>query len=180
MYKDCRTVTNRAAIFLPPQFSSFSNILPIFEAVLNYSIFSSIMLKRIIRYTWPPAVVAAIIFYLCCLIPVNDIPDMEFRFFIPTDKIVHFLMFFGLAGVASINYIHYKKEHIIILKLIVFAILIPVIYGGLIEIMQAEYFTERTGDWFDFLADALGVIASLPVSLWFRRFMLDRQLREEI
>ncbi|WP_029906076.1 VanZ family protein [Prevotella sp. 10(H)] len=138
------------------------------------------MFKRIIRYTWPPAVIAVIIFYLCCLIPVNDIPEVGFEFFIPTDKLVHFLMYFGLAGVASINYIYYKKGHIIILKLIVFAILIPIVYGGLIEIIQAEYFPERSGDWYDFLADVLGALASLPVSLWFRRFMLNRQLQEEV
>ncbi len=137
------------------------------------------MLKRIVRYTWPPAVIAVIIFYLCCLIPTDNIPDVGFQFFIPADKIVHFLMYFGLAGVASFNYIFYKKGHIIILKLVVFAILVPIIYGGVIEIIQAEYFPGRSGDWYDFLADALGVLASLPISLWFRRFMLNRQLQEE-
>ena len=65
------------------------------------------------------------------------------------------------------------------MKLVVFAILVPIIYGGLIEIIQAEYFPGRSGDWYDFLADALGVLASLPISLWFRRFMLNRQLQEE-
>lgn len=137
------------------------------------------MLKRIIRYTWPPAAVAIIIFYLCCLIPTDEIPDVGFQFFIPPDKIVHFLMYFGLAGVASINYIYDKKGHIIILKLVLFAILVPILYGGLVEIIQAEYFPDRSGDWYDFLADALGALASLPISLWFRRFMLNRQLQEE-
>lgn len=88
-------------------------------------------------------------------------------------------MYFGLSGVASFNYIFYKKGHIIILKLVVFAILVPIIYGGMIEIIQAEYFPGRSGDWSDFLADVLGVLASLPISLWFRRFMLNRQLQEE-
>lgn len=137
------------------------------------------MLKRIFKYSWPPAIVAIIIFYLCCLIPSNDIPEVGFDFFIPTDKIVHFLMYFGLAGVASFNYIYDKKGKIIILKLIVFAILIPIIYGGVIEILQDRYFPERGGDWYDFLADILGAIASLPFSFWFRRFLLDRQLTEQ-
>ena len=135
------------------------------------------MLKKIFRYTWPPAIVAIIIFYLCCLIPPDDVPDIGFDFFIPTDKIVHFLMYLGLAGIASLNYIYDKKGHVIILKLVVFAILIPVLYGGLIEILQAEFFPPRTGDWYDFLADTLGVLASLPFSLWFRRFLLNQQLK---
>lgn len=137
------------------------------------------MLKRILKYSWPPAIVAIIIFYLCCLIPQQDIPDVGFEFFIPTDKIVHFLMFFGLAAVASFNYIYDKKGKIIILKLVVFAILIPILYGGLIEIIQEKYYPERSGDWYDFLADALGALASIPLSLWFRRFLLDRQLTEQ-
>ncbi len=137
------------------------------------------MLKRIFKYSWPPAIIAVIIFYLCCLIPTRDIPEVDIEFFIPTDKVVHFLMYLGLAGVASFNYIYDKNGHIIILKLILFAILIPIIYGGAIEIIQAEYFPERSGDWYDFLADVLGALASLPFSLWFRRFLLNRQLKEQ-
>jgi VanZ family protein len=137
------------------------------------------MLKKIFKYTWPPFLVAVVIFYLCCLIPPRDVPDVDFDFFIPTDKVVHFLMYLGLAGVASFNYIYDKKGHIIILKLIAFAILIPILYGGLIEIIQAEYFEERSGDWYDFLADVLGALASLPFSLWFRRLLLNKQLREQ-
>lgn len=138
------------------------------------------MLKRIFKYTWPPAIVAVIIFYLCCLIPTNDIPDVEFNFFIPMDKIVHFLMYFGLSIVASFNYIYDRKGKIIILKLVAFAILIPIVYGGLIEILQAEYFSGRSGDWYDFLADVLGSLSTLPFSLWFRRFLLNRELEEEV
>ncbi|MBB4035086.1 VanZ family protein [Dysgonomonas hofstadii] len=137
------------------------------------------MLKRIFKYTWPPAIVAVIIFYLCCLIPPDDVPDVGFEFFIPTDKVVHFLMYFGLAGIASFNYVYDKKGHIIILKLLVFAILVPILYGGLIEILQAEFFPLRSGDWYDFLADVLGALASIPFSLWFRRILLNRQLKEE-
>lgn len=138
------------------------------------------MLKRIFKYTWPPAIVAVIIFYLCCLIPANDIPDVEFKFFIPTDKIIHFLMYFGLSIVASFNYIYDKKGKIIILKLVAFAVLVPIIYGGLIEILQAEYFSGRSGDWYDFLADVLGSLATLPFSLWFRHYLLNKQLEEEL
>lgn len=129
---------------------------------------------RVFQYTWAPAIVAAIIFYLCCLIETSEIPNVEFDFFIPTDKIVHFLMFFGLSTVASFNYIYIKKGQIIILKLIFFAILIPILYGGFIEIIQAEYFTSRSGDWYDFLADMLGSLAAVPFALWFRRILLNK------
>lgn len=129
-------------------------------------------MKKIFKYTWPPAIIAIIIFYLCCLITPDEVPEIDG---IPhMDKVVHFVMYFGLSLVASCNYILDKKGHIIILKLIVFAIAIPIIYGGIIEIVQSYYFN-RTGDWFDFLADTLGSLASLPISFWFRRFLLNRQ-----
>lgn len=130
---------------------------------------------KIVRYSWAPLIVALIIFYLCCLIPTDDIPAIGFDFFVPIDKIVHFFMYFGLAGVASINYIIDRKGNIIVLKLVVFAILIPIFYGGIIEIIQEKYFTGRGGDSYDFLADCLGAIASLPFSLWFRKYLLNRQ-----
>lgn len=135
---------------------------------------------RVFKYIWPSVVVALIIFYLCCLIPSNEIPLIEWDFFVEKDKLVHFLMYFGLAIVTSFNYIYLDNGHIIILKYIAFALLLPVLYGGLIEIIQSEYITERSGDWFDFLANTIGVFASIPFSLWFRKYLLNKQLREEI
>ncbi len=87
-------------------------------------------------------------------------------------------MYFGLSIVASFNYIYDRKGKIIILKLVAFAVLIPIVYGGLIEILQAEYFVDRGGDWYDFLADVLGSLSTLPFSLWFRRYLLNRELEE--
>lgn len=135
---------------------------------------------NVLKLTWPPAVIALIIFYLCCLIPSDDIPAFEWNFFFEKDKVVHFIMYFGLALVASCNYIYLRKGRIIILKYIGLTLLVPILYGGLIEVIQAEYFVDRSGDWYDLVADILGVLASVPISLCYRRFLLNRQLRNEI
>lgn len=124
------------------------------------------------KYIWAPSIVAIIIFYLCCLISVDEMPDTGFELFMHADKLVHFLMFFGLSMVASFNYIILNRGKIIILKMIVFAVLLPILYGGLIEIVQHEYFPNRMGDWYDFLADALGAIFTIPFSLYLRRRLL--------
>lgn len=129
---------------------------------------------RTINYIWPPAIIATIIFYLSCLIAPNDVPDVEFDFPIETDKIVHFLMYLGLAGIASFNYIYIHKGKIIILRMLAFAVLVPILYGGLIEILQDNYF-DRTGDWFDFLANSLGALTSIPFSLCLRKWMLKKE-----
>ena len=35
---------------------------------------------------------------------------------------------------------------------------LPIIYGGLIEIIQEQWFAPRSGEWMDWLADCIGVI----------------------
>lgn len=125
-------------------------------------------MSRAIRYLWIPAIIASIIFYLCCLIPTDDIPNIGSNFPIPMDKIVHFSMFFGLSGASALYYVYDNKGYVKIKKLVIGAILLPVLYGGLIEVLQANFFPPRAGDWYDFLADSLGSIASLPPVLWFR------------
>lgn len=127
-------------------------------------------MSRVIKYLWIPTVIASIIFYLCCLIPISDIPGgFEFPIPIPADKIVHFLMFFGLSGVSALYYVYDNKGNVKISKLVIGAILIPILYGGIIEILQTNFFPPRTGDWFDFLADSLGSLATLPPILWLRQ-----------
>lgn len=134
--------------------------------------------KRALCYIFPPALIALVIFYLCCLITPSDIPDVEFDFFIETDKMVHFCMYFGLAGIASFNYIFLNRGEIIILKMLAFAVLVPIIYGGIIELLQDNYF-DRTGDWWDFLANTVGAVSTIPFSLWFRKHLLEKELSKQ-
>jgi len=128
-----------------------------------------------LKYTWIPVIIAIIIFYLCCLIPPNDIPEVTFDFFIPTDKLVHFLMYFGLSGATGLYYVYDRKGHINILKMIIGAIIIPILYGGFIEIVQWRFFPPRSGDWYDFLADILGALSALPVILSARKYYLRKE-----
>lgn len=134
----------------------------------------------IVNLIWPPAIIALLIFYLSCLVTPSDVPEVDFHLPIDTDKIVHFCMYFGLAGIASFNYIFLNRGHIIILKMLIFAILVPVLYGGLLEILQANFF-EREGDWWDFLANTIGALSTIPFSLWFRKHLLiNEQMKQGV
>ncbi len=130
------------------------------------------MILKNLRYFWIPFIIALIIFYLCCLIPSDDVPKVSFNFFIPTDKLVHFLMYLGLSGATGLYYVHDKKGIINIKNLILGAIILPILYGGLIEILQWKFFPPRTGDWFDFLADSLGSLTALPIIFYYRNILL--------
>ena len=128
----------------------------------------------ILRYASVPVVISFVILYLCCFIPPRDIPEVQFDFLIPTDKIVHFLMYLGLSGATALNYIHAKQGHIHIGKLLFYAFVCPILYGGLIEILQQNYYPPRSGDWFDFLADTLGSLAALPFAFKYRNYLLNK------
>lgn len=128
----------------------------------------------IVRYASVPIIISLVILYLCCLIPSRDIPEVQFDFLIPTDKIVHYLMYLGLSGATALNYIHGKQGRISFGKLLLFAFIFPILYGGLIEILQQGFFPPRSGDWFDFLADALGSLTALPIALKYRNYLLNK------
>ena len=55
-------------------------------------------------------------------------------------------------------------------KALLLTALISIAYGGLTELIQEFLVPTRTGDWFDFLADALGTLVGLFVfHLFFKK-----------
>lgn len=108
--------------------------------------------------------IVVIIFYLCTAsrpIPA-EMPKIE-----GLDKVVHFLMYFGLAMVlffetprnfAANNHscknscIRGKQKHYFL------TIGFPILYGGFIEIIQHYFFSPRTADIADFIANTVGVV----------------------
>lgn len=133
-------------------------------------------MSSFLKYASVPTLVSLIILYLCCLIPVKDIPEVSFEWeLIPFDKLVHFLMYLGLSGATAINYIYLKKGNTNNLKLLIGAFILPILYGGFIEILQNYYFPPREGDWYDFLADTLGSLSALPIAFAFKKYLLKKQ-----
>ncbi|HCO68115.1 MAG TPA: hypothetical protein DIT04_10235 [Dysgonomonas sp.] len=130
-----------------------------------------------LKYAWVPLLISLIIFYLCCLISFDNIPEVEIEWIIPLDKVVHFLMFFGLSGATAINYIHLKRGRVEMWKLLLGAFLLPILYGGFIEIIQHYFFPLRSGDWADFLADLLGSLTALPVAIVFKNYLIKNRFR---
>lgn len=135
------------------------------------------MSYSLIRYSIVPLGISLIILYLCCYIPTKDIPEVSFDFFIPMDKIVHFCMYLGLSGATAINYLHGERGLVCNYKLLITAFLLPILYGGFIELLQHYYFPPRAGDWFDFLADALGTLAALPVAFCYKNYLTKKHIQ---
>ena len=77
-------------------------------------------------------------------------PDIAtFDSLIQLDKLIHFLMFFLLS--CWFLMVYGDKHKIALLSSLV-------LYGLLLELMQMEFFIFRSFEWFDWLADSIGVI----------------------
>lgn len=98
---------------------------------------------------------------------LNEIPNI--------DKLVHFCMYFGLS---SIIWIEYLRFHPIIRRkrIMAGAILFPILTSGLIEILQENCTATRSGDWLDFIANSIGVLAAIPAGYYVYRPIIRKYL----
>lgn len=121
---------------------------------------SSIWYKRWL-YT---GIVIAAIFYLT-LVPRPLPPDMEMD--IPgLDKLVHAIMFGGLAGTAILDYA-YRGHHrfaTVSVKAMAIICALSALTGGAIEIAQDAMKMGRGGDILDFIADITGAVIGTLVA----------------
>jgi VanZ family protein len=94
--------------------------------------------------------------------PGQYIPSVSWLEMLSFDKWVHagiFLILCILLFVVAI-----KKQQSFGLVMVYF--ILAVIYGGLLEIMQAKLFSNRSADWQDFVANSVGCFVAL---LMFKR-----------
>lgn len=120
-------------------------------------------MRHIFRHLLVPSIVALFIFVGTCLITSVNVPDMPEG--IPWDKVVHFGMFFLLSAVSLYDYYLYHKRAPKLFPWIFWGFVVPVLYGGVIELLQLKVFTYRSGEILDFVADVLGSLCALLLAL---------------
>jgi len=108
--------------------------------------------------------VALIILYLSLAnshtfdkIPLVDVPNF--------DKVVHLGMYFGLMSVIILENRKTIKRTVSLFLIGALSLL----YGILMEILQATITITRSGSFYDALADAAGVLLSILLWLWIKR-----------
>lgn len=118
------------------------------------------MIKLLLKYSLVVAVLwTLIIFGLCCT-PGQYIPTTNWLELLSFDKFVHASIFFTLAILWLIYLFKSNKQSN---TSMILAILLCIAYGGMLEIMQATVFSNRSGDWLDFIANSFGCL----MGLWF-------------
>jgi len=109
----------------------------------------------------------AIVIFILCSIPGNDLPKASLIPIPHFDKIVHFGMFFimGIFLFAELS-IQTNLKRITITGIIT---LLIALYGGLIEYLQQNYFIHRSGDYWDLTADILGGLFAIIMYPWLKK-----------
>ncbi len=122
---------------------------------------------------YPFTLLATLAVYILSAVPIPEVPEMERVPLI--DKWVHFVMYGGLSLAVWIdlsrnrhNRLRHRPQTESRSRFRGFTVLLPafgfpLLFGGLMELYQAYLTTSRSGDWWDWLADAVGCVLALPV-----------------
>lgn len=118
-----------------------------------------------IRYFWKPVLWLAIICY-GLFIPASELPTKPFINIPHFDKIVHFLLFFGLSILLFRPFKRLKMRYYLLAPVISIAL------GLFLESTQHLVSISRNSDIFDFLANTTGIIFA---TLFYYYFVSDKK-----
>ena len=126
------------------------------------------MLYFIRKYPLSLLVILAVI-YLSFFRPpstdLNSIPGI--------DKVAHVCMYFGMSGMLWLEFLRaHRRDNTPLWHAWVGALLCPVLFSGVVELLQAYCTTYRGGDWVDFVANTAGALLASGVAQVVRRKMM--------
>jgi len=118
--------------------------------------------SRFFKVCWPSLIVGAGILYLSLI----RAPHIHLDQMANQDKISHLFAYFVWAFFLTHEAWAFRLSS---LKKYFWALVFPMLAGGLIEILQENFFKPRTGEWLDWYADCTGVaLGFILVDVFFR------------
>ncbi len=120
------------------------------------------MVKILLKYSFLTALSWTVIIFVLCCTPGKYVPTAHWLELLSFDKFVHASIFFTLTFLWLLVGV---KKNKLSLSFMIFIIIACIGYGGLLEMMQATVFSQRSGDWLDFIANSFGCL----MGLWFFR-----------
>ncbi|MBA2613884.1 MAG: VanZ family protein [Bacteroidetes bacterium] len=103
------------------------------------------------------AIIWATVIFVLCATPGRFIPSTNWLELLSFDKWVHATMFFILNSLLFLVVVKRAQTK----QWMIIYFLLCILYGGLLEVMQAKCFSQRSADWQDFVANAFGCIIAV-------------------
>ncbi|MCD7900930.1 MAG: VanZ family protein [Bacteroides sp.] len=107
-----------------------------------------------------------VVIYLSFFKPPSINLSYEIPFF---DKIVHFCMYFGMSGMLWWEFLRNHRDGRNLWHAWIGACVLPILFSGIVEILQETLTSYRGGDWFDFLANSLGALCASGIGYFYLR-----------
>ncbi|MBZ4651286.1 MAG: hypothetical protein JG761_86 [Proteiniphilum sp.] len=120
-------------------------------------------MRTLFRYMILPLTIGLLIFTGTCLIAPGSVPEMPKG--ISWDKVAHYGLFFLLSSVSLYDYDKLHNGSPSRGRWIFWGFLLPVLYGGVIELLQLYLFTSRSAEWGDWIADLAGSLTALLLAI---------------
>lgn len=98
--------------------------------------------------------------------------DDDLPLFPHFDKVVHVCMYFGMSGMLWLEFLRaHRRDSTPLWHAWIGAVLCPVAFSGLVEVLQSTCTTYRGGDWLDFAANSAGVVLATCVAWGYIRHL---------
>ena len=82
------------------------------------------------------------------------------------DKVVHGCMYFGMSGMLWLEFVRaHRRQQAPLWHAWIGAVACPVLFSGVVEVLQSYCTTYRGGDWLDFVANSVGVCLATLLAL---------------
>ncbi|MBQ8673273.1 MAG: VanZ family protein [Bacteroides sp.] len=124
------------------------------------------MLYYIKRYPVSLFIIALVIYLSFFKPPQTDLDGID-----GLDKLVHVVMYLGLSGVLWLEFLWgHRREQTPMWHAWIGAVLCPILFSGVIELLQAYCTEHRGGDCLDFAANTAGVLLAWCLATRVRRW----------
>lgn len=118
---------------------------------------------------YPLTTLCIVLIFVLCFCHPSAIP-LKLPSVIGLDKIAHFVMYTGTCSVMWTEYLR-KHQRINYWRMLLLAVVAPILMSGIIEIIQGIKTNYRGADIYDFYANSFGVLMSLliPYGWWLKQ-----------
>ncbi|MDO4950110.1 MAG: VanZ family protein [Bacteroidales bacterium] len=130
------------------------------------------MIRHIKRYPLTILVALAI-----CYLSFFKPPQTELNKIANIDKLVHICMYGGLCTILWFEHL-LSHSSLCIGKVMLMAIILPILMSGVIEYLQSTLTEYRGFEWADLLANSIGVVAAALLGFFVLRPLVWKYKRQ--